>query len=306
MPKTIWIEKSERGFLEHAAKRPIELGDRRLAAADLVLLLPARQVLVRKLTLPKVAMGRLREVLDLEVGADTPFEEGDVVWDYRLVNKTKGAASFDVELAFAERARVLRIAERAQIELGVRLAGIDRMDQEGLVGSCFNLLPESERKPRLPVVSNLNRVVLAACFASILIATTAATLSQARQLTAAESAAQQLRARAGDVLETRAAFREVRAALDAVMDAKDQWPAHVVIVDELSQILPDTTSLNELRIDAGRVDLIGQSAGAVDLIPLLERSSIFQNPRFASPVTSDDRSDKEKFQIALDLVGGGR
>lgn len=300
--RTVRIAPAAGGYVDVATGRQLDSGVGPSASADVMLLLPVRDVLVRRQLLPRAVMGRLREVLRLEIAADMPFEADDVLWDYRLVSTHSEAGMIEVELAFAERARVLRAAEQVRIELGTRLAGVDRLNVEGTGGQGFNLLPLPERKPRLPIVSTFNQIVLAACVAAIVMATFAATYGEARQLDIAEEEAQSLRALTSDVIQTRAAFREARARLDKVMAAKHRWPAHVSIIAELSRILPDAASLNEVRIEDGQVDLLGQADRAVDLVPMLESSPLFANPRFASPVMSDTRSRKEKFQIALDLV----
>ncbi len=302
LKRPLRIEETAHGFADIATGAPIVAGDPRLEEADLILLLPARQVLRRRQTLPRAALPRLAEVLALDVAADTPFAADDVVWDYKTVPGPKRAPSFEVELAFAERSRVGEAARRVRMELGVPLAAVDARSASTNAGQGFNLLPVSERKTRLSLISAFNRRALAACAAAILIATVAATYSQALQLGQTEERIVGLRQQAGEVLDTRQAVREVRAELEQMIAAKQRWPGHFTIVDELSRILPDGTWLNEIRIDQGSVDLLGQSAAAVDLIPVLESSPIFKAPRFASPVMSDPRSAREKFSIALDLI----
>jgi len=74
-------------------------------------------------------------------------------------------------------------------------------------------------------------------------------------------------------------------------------------MDELTRILPDDTWITRLDIKGSELEIQGQSSSAAALIPLIESSSILQNPRFRSPVTQIPRSDAERFQLSAETRG---
>jgi general secretion pathway protein L len=75
------------------------------------------------------------------------------------------------------------------------------------------------------------------------------------------------------------------------------------LLDELTRILPDDTWITRLDIKGSELEIQGQSASAAALIPLIESSSILQNPRFRSPVTQIPRSDVERFHLSAETRG---
>ncbi len=79
------------------------------------------------------------------------------------------------------------------------------------------------------------------------------------------------------------------------------------ILQELSQILPPTVWIWNLKITGGEVEISGFADSASDLLPLLDRSPLFEKVEFLAPVTKErDRrvgSDKEKerFKIRMHI-----
>jgi Tfp pilus assembly protein PilN len=79
------------------------------------------------------------------------------------------------------------------------------------------------------------------------------------------------------------------------------------ILKELTQILPPTVWIWNLKAAGREIEISGFADSASDLIPLLDRSPLFEKVEFLAPVTKErDRrlgSDKEKerFKIRMYL-----
>ncbi len=79
------------------------------------------------------------------------------------------------------------------------------------------------------------------------------------------------------------------------------------ILQELTQILPATVWIWNLKISGREVEISGFADSAADLLPLLDRSPLFEKVEFLAPVTKErDRrggSDKEKerFKIRMHI-----
>jgi general secretion pathway protein L len=87
------------------------------------------------------------------------------------------------------------------------------------------------------------------------------------------------------------------SAQQLVERRKRQTPAAVVLLEALSDILPDHTYVTELRIEANKVRLTGASRDAVSLIQLIERSGRFTRASFFAPTTRSSSEPTERFHI---------
>jgi type IV pilus assembly protein PilM len=80
-------------------------------------------------------------------------------------------------------------------------------------------------------------------------------------------------------------------------------PKSVTILDILKEItlrLPADAWLEKMKVENNTVEISGWATAASNLIPLLEESSLFENVRFTSAITSRE-GGKEKFKIRLTL-----
>jgi Tfp pilus assembly protein PilN len=81
------------------------------------------------------------------------------------------------------------------------------------------------------------------------------------------------------------------------------------ILKELSQILPSTVWVWNIKFSGGEVEISGFADSASDLIPLLDKSPLFEKVEFLAPVTKERErraggdKEKERFKIKLRLEG---
>ena len=81
------------------------------------------------------------------------------------------------------------------------------------------------------------------------------------------------------------------------------------ILEELTRLLPDTTWIWNLKYNGKEIELSGFADSASDLIPLLDRSSLFEKVEFLAPVTKemqmrgDGNKEKERFKIKARIEG---
>jgi general secretion pathway protein L len=86
-------------------------------------------------------------------------------------------------------------------------------------------------------------------------------------------------------------------AFAALERRKREVPSSVIVIEALSQILPDHTYLTELRILGDRVQIVGVSRDAPALIRLIEQSSHFTRATFFAPTTRSPGEPGEHFNI---------
>ncbi|HVO95957.1 MAG TPA: PilN domain-containing protein, partial [Terriglobales bacterium] len=74
----------------------------------------------------------------------------------------------------------------------------------------------------------------------------------------------------------------------------------ISILDELSKIVPTTAYLSTLRYRAGVLEMQGSAENASALIPLLERSPLYENVGFNAP-SNRGRDNRETFSLKADI-----
>jgi Tfp pilus assembly protein PilN len=72
------------------------------------------------------------------------------------------------------------------------------------------------------------------------------------------------------------------------------------VLDELSKIVPSNAYLSNLRYHAGVLEVQGNAENASALIPLLERSPVFENVGFNAP-SNRGRDNRETFSLKAEL-----
>jgi general secretion pathway protein L len=87
------------------------------------------------------------------------------------------------------------------------------------------------------------------------------------------------------------------AARSNLMRRKHQAPPIVMVLETLSQILPDHTYVTELRVEGDKLRLVGITKDAPSLIGLIERSERFRRATFFAPTTHSPSEPGERFHI---------
>jgi general secretion pathway protein L len=83
----------------------------------------------------------------------------------------------------------------------------------------------------------------------------------------------------------------------------------VEVMEELTKVLPDTTWIWNLKYNGKEIELSGFADSASDLIPLLDKSPLFEKVEFMAPVTKemqmrgDGSKEKERFKIKARIEG---
>jgi general secretion pathway protein L len=90
---------------------------------------------------------------------------------------------------------------------------------------------------------------------------------------------------------------------------KSEETSKVEILRELTQLLPNTVWIWNFKYNGKEIEISGFADSASDLIPLLDKSSLFEKVEFLAPVTkerqmrSDGDKEKERFRIKAKLEG---
>ena len=271
-------------------------------ARELVLCLPRDKVLTRSLTLPLAAEENLREVLSFEMDRQTPFTAEQVYYDFAVVARSPAERTLTVDLALATR----RMLDELLARLDKRGLHPDRVTINCGKGGGFaavNLLPveNRQRKAITPWLVNLALGTLAVL---LLVSAVSLPLMNKRQkIKALEPLLETASAQAEEAHRLHKEVDQLTANSRFLTDKKQSSLPVLEVMDELTRILPDDTWITRLDIKGTELQIQGQSSSAAALIPLIESSSMLQNPRFRSPVTQVPRSDAERFHLSAETRG---
>jgi len=88
-----------------------------------------------------------------------------------------------------------------------------------------------------------------------------------------------------------------RSPVAALEARKYETPSSVIMLEALSQLLPDHTYVTELRLAGSKLQISGFTRDAPSLIPLIEQSKHFTRATFYAPTTRAPSDPGERFHI---------
>jgi general secretion pathway protein L len=139
-------------------------------------------------------------------------------------------------------------------------------------------------------------LVIAAAAGLAAFAATAAWLIAGEKLDSEQAAlAQRLAERRAAVNDSHATAAD--DAVEFLERKKRENPPGVMVLETLSQILPNDTYLTELHMEGGKIQISGLTHDAPALIRLIEQSQYFAQATFFAPTTRSPDQREERFHI---------
>ncbi len=112
-----------------------------------------------------------------------------------------------------------------------------------------------------------------------------------------------IKAEAAAVDGVKAEFATLRARLQLLEGLVEVQGRPLLVLKELVRLLPSDVTLTELSLTGNKVKIRGStSTSASALISAFERSSLFENAAFTSPISARGK-DREAFQIEASIKG---
>jgi general secretion pathway protein L len=150
-------------------------------------------------------------------------------------------------------------------------------------------------------LAQARRILLAILLLAALVATGASIAAiivggnlQARQDELARGIA---KSRAAAIAARNAPGDPATVAERALARRKNETPSAVIVLEVLSQILPDHTYVTEMRIEGDKLRVTGITRDAPMLIRLIERSRHFTGATFFAPTTRGSSDPGDRFHI---------
>jgi general secretion pathway protein L len=259
-----------------------------------VVLRPSRFV-SRQVELPRRAVEFLDGIIRAQIDRLTPWTAADAVFGW---GRPADIASDRISIMVVATARAaVRPLLDTLSDLGAASIAILTVPADGTAAVGTVKVYDQSIRGTFDAV-RLSRILLIV----LLVAAGAASLAVAADATLGAS----LEAREQDLThridQRRAVLRGGQAAIarsaTAVLDRrKQETPATVIVLEALSQILPDHTYVTELRVEGNKVQVVGVTQDAPGLIPLIEQSPHFKGATFFAPTTRSPSDPGERFHI---------
>ena len=280
---------------------PQQLGEA-LKGSHIYLILKTNRFLFRPLDLPKRAGEFLEGIVRSQIDRLTPWSAADAVFGWTPPHE---AAKDRIELTVVATARA-RVAPYVQSLVDAGAASVSVTTIQNLEGDSVIPVAILQQSGASALdINSIRRgltVVLAAAALSLAVATAADQIAGAA-----------LDAQKSDVLhrvaERRAAILRNGSAgaastQVALEQRKQATPSSVIVLEALSNILPDHTYATELRVEGDKLQVAGITHDAPSLIRLIEQSPHFTRATFFAPTTRSPGDPGERFHIEARIMPG--
>jgi|GEM_PF-5139891 len=268
-----------------------------------VLSVPEASVFCCEIDLHSTARNRAGDVMALEIARLTPFVADQTYLGWYL-GSTSDADGKVPLLGYVIRQELLSHAISLVVAAGAKVAAVVIRDEEN------HLLPFVIGPDRLPyrhrevrrwrILSGLGLITALMSFLVLGVSVANYQDKRSLMLTAAETTIEK---NALDVRSTLDAQAKVQTTLEALDLARKKSSRRLVLVEQLSKILPQDAFLQSLTIDGDEVILEGSAASPEALIPLLEKSILNSNVGFAAPILRNSEDNTSHFSIKFKLTG---
>ncbi|MDI4666029.1 PilN domain-containing protein [Xanthobacter autotrophicus] len=268
-----------------------------LAGREAELALDPARFLFRPLELPRGAAAFLDGIVRSQIDRLTPWSAAGAAYGFTPPQEAPDDR-LTLTVAATARARIAPLVD------GLKAAGAGAIvvtTRMGDAGAPIRVLDHAAGAA--PAASGVRRILLAVLGGAAAAAMTALVVSGI--------VGSSLDAELDDITQR---IADQRRAMIAARDGqggglvaglerrKREVPAAVLVLEALSQVLPDDTYVTELQMEGDKVEVAGISREAAALIRLLEQSRQFAEATFVAPTTRQPGEAGERFHIAARIL----
>lgn len=268
--------------------------------APLALALPPRQVLRKELQLPLAVEENLRTVLQYEIDHYTPFRSDQVYFDYRVLQRDLGLGKIKVLLGVVPRQVVDdEVARLQRWNLAAQAAVV--IDDLRPQAPALDFLPADVRPKHKLGVSRRN-LMLAAVVALLGLTALALPIVIKRQASIALIPIVEQADRATRSVERlRDRVQAEQARYNLLIQKKREHPSVILLLDELTRLLPPDTWVQQLSLNGNNLQIQGDTGSSSKLIGLVENSRILRGANFMAPLTKAPNGNTEHYQLGAEV-----
>jgi general secretion pathway protein L len=258
-----------------------------------IVLRPSRFVF-RELELPRRAVEFLDGIVRSQIDRLTPWAAGDAVFGW---GRPADIANDRISIMIAATARAMvRPILQAVSEVGAASIAMLTMPVEGAAAAGIKVYDQNVRG--MLETRRLSRILLVV----LLMAVISAGVALAADVVIGGSLDSRQSEIAREINQRRVLLRNgqnglARDASGLLDRRKHETPATVIVLEALSEILPDDTYVTELRVEGNKLQIVGVTHDAPGLIRLIEQSPHFTHATFFAPTTRAPTDPGDRFHI---------
>jgi general secretion pathway protein L len=259
-----------------------------------IILRPSR-FLFKPLELPRRAVEFLDGIVRAQIDRLTPWSAADAVFGW---GRPTDIASDRISITVVATARAV-VQPILQAVSGLGAASIAILTAPaGGAATAANIKVYDQSVGGMLDARRISRILMVV----LLVAGAAAGLAAAADMVVGGSLESEQLDLARRINERRALIRAGQEGLarsaTAILDRrKQETPATVIVLEALSEILPDHTYVTELRVEGNKLQIVGITRDAPGLIRLIEQSPHFTRATFFAPTTRSPSDPGERFHI---------
>jgi general secretion pathway protein L len=250
-------------------------------------------------TLPLSAERSLRQILTHQLERLVPLPVDEVEFEYQITGRSTTARTLGVKLIVVTRASIENaLALVRSLGLSPRFV----IAPSGLAGNDAQVtLWRASREQVITPIQRWLRRGLEATAVMLLLVTCGTYLYRLGEfrdeLQQEVNAATKASAAARDLINQHA---QTEAAL-ALLLRRQRELDPLVLLTELTKLVPENMWINQLSIRGRNVELIGYSPRVSDLISRIENHDMFYDPKFRSPITMAPDGKGERFDVSFNI-----
>ncbi|MCK5828730.1 MAG: PilN domain-containing protein [Methylococcales bacterium] len=276
--------------------------------ADIVLRVPENLSVKQDIFLPAAAEANIQQALTYEIDKYTPFNKDQVYFDTIKLEKENKSTQIHLLLILVKKSTLDEMYQRS-LDLGLVPYFSDSAAQTVVSGdlhSKYNLLPSNlcQKRDKTPFFIMLGSLFLTCALLAFLLFYPLYKLEGG--LDKVKHHRRLVEKEAMIIDESKKGIDYLYLATQKVIDKQNELPPMIDIINTASRVLKDDTWVSQFRFVNKSLQITGQSGSASSLIESLEKTTIFHNAKFISPVTKDNRSGKERFKISTEIVNKQR
>jgi general secretion pathway protein L len=266
-----------------------------------ILVISKQQVLEKHVTFPMATEENIREVLSYEMDRLTPFTANQVYYDYILVARDKQKSTIQLKLIIVPKQRVDNLLnELAQMGFKPHVLTVNTGKEEK--EAQINLLPVEKRDKKINALKIVNYTLAGIAVLLLCIALMLPIWNKVKYIETLEPELEEYGVSAEKIITLRKQVEKAEEEALFLVEKKQKSIMMLRVIDELTQIIPDDTWINQVDVDDNEVHLYGESVSSASLLPIIESSKIFSSAQFRSPVTQNRRNDTERFHLSAQIM----
>lgn len=304
-PLLAWLTPQPRVLsFDAAGERTLWEGGKRIASSSadahgrskfVAIELPEDSVLLTNVVMPQMGEADTARAVLLSVRAMSPFSDDDLAWGYAANNGREGQ---HVRIAIASRQQVAEYVASQTARNGIEAAATEVWVVNGTHAPIlFTGYGERIRAAYVQRQRWYGYALLATAFAIVAAIAITPTAQLRFRAIEAVQAYEALQKRTASLATQREALLQSAEQLQTLSEILSNRVEPLRVLERLTQVLPDDTSLLGFRLQDAKVTISGTTANASTLMQLLSDQPGIREVRAPSPSTRSGSNTKETFAI---------